>query len=295
MQFRRLGDPLQRVRVPGLQCRNEEDLFEQCDVALPGLVADIDAAAELRVVDQLPGMLRQEADEFRQLRQLLDVSDIPQVAGEDRGQIGPRPILAPPLALAADRFGKAADEHELDEILADDRRLVALQLAVEQAFQESRRLAGHLGAGQRQHLDGFHPAGQTVGDARQREHVRGAGQQEAAGAIVLVHGFLDRQQQIGRALDLIDDRLVQSANEAHRIGLCGVERRLVVEGDVGPPGLSHLPHQRRLAGAARADDQHHRGVRKGFLRPPLHKPLVHADSMSQKIGTMGHDNWKSRK
>jgi hypothetical protein len=31
------------------------------------------------------------------------------------------------------------------------------------------------------------------------------GQQEAAGAIVLVHRFLDRQQQVGRALNLVDD------------------------------------------------------------------------------------------
>ena len=83
-------------------------------------------------------MLRQEADELRQLRKLLDVSDIPQVSGEDRGQIGSRPILAPPLAVAADRFRKSADEHELGEIVADDCRLVALQLAIEQAFQESR-------------------------------------------------------------------------------------------------------------------------------------------------------------
>ena len=66
MQFRRLGDSLQRIRVPRLQCRNEEDLFEQRDVALPGLVADIDAAAELRVVDQPPGMLRQESAETQQ-------------------------------------------------------------------------------------------------------------------------------------------------------------------------------------------------------------------------------------
>ena len=87
MKFRRFGDPLQRVRVPGLQRRNEEDLFEQCDIALPRLVTDIDAAAELSVVDQLPRMLRQKADEFRQLRQLLDISDIPQVAREDRGQV----------------------------------------------------------------------------------------------------------------------------------------------------------------------------------------------------------------
>jgi len=34
VQFRRLGDPLQRVREPGLQGRDEKDLFEQGDVAL---------------------------------------------------------------------------------------------------------------------------------------------------------------------------------------------------------------------------------------------------------------------
>lgn len=65
MQFRRLGDPFQRVRIPRLQCRNEEYPFEQSDVTLSGLVADVDAAAELRVVDQLPRMLCLEADELR--------------------------------------------------------------------------------------------------------------------------------------------------------------------------------------------------------------------------------------
>ncbi len=45
-----------------------------------------------------------------------------------------------------------------------------------------------------------------------------------------------------------------------RVGLCGIERCLVIEGDVGPPGVTHLAHQRRLARTARADDEHDRSV-----------------------------------
>ncbi len=100
----------------------------------------------------------------------------------------------------------------------------------------------------------------AVGHARQGEHVGRTGEQKAAGAVILVHRLLDRQQQVGRTLDFIDDGLVQSANEANRIGLRSIERRLVVEGDVSPPRFPHLAHQRGFAGAARADDQHHGGV-----------------------------------
>lgn len=68
MQLGCLDDALQHVRVPRLHGGHEKHLLEQRDISLAGLVADRDAAAELLVIDQLPGMLRQKAYEFRQLR-----------------------------------------------------------------------------------------------------------------------------------------------------------------------------------------------------------------------------------
>ena len=37
MQLGGLHDPLQRVRVPGLQCGNDEDLLQQANISLPVL------------------------------------------------------------------------------------------------------------------------------------------------------------------------------------------------------------------------------------------------------------------
>jgi len=47
--------------------------------------------------------------------------------------------------------------------------------------------------------------------------------------VILVHRLLDREQKVGSALDLIDDGSVEPANEAYRVGLRRVERRLIVE------------------------------------------------------------------
>ena len=74
----------------------------QPDITLPRLVADIDARAELRIVDQLGGMLGQQPHEFRKLGQLLDLGDVPKIAGENRGEVGSCPILPPSLAFAED-------------------------------------------------------------------------------------------------------------------------------------------------------------------------------------------------
>jgi hypothetical protein len=42
-----------------------------------------------------------------------------------------------------------------------------------------------------------------------REDVRGPREQEAAGSLVSVDGFLDREEEVRRALDLVDQRPAQ--------------------------------------------------------------------------------------
>lgn len=91
-------------------------------------------------------MLREQPDEFRQLGQLLDLGDVSQVTGQNGCQIGPRPILPPPFAVAADRLGKAPDQHELDEVVANNRLPVPLKFPSEQVLQEGRRLTSYFSA-----------------------------------------------------------------------------------------------------------------------------------------------------
>jgi hypothetical protein len=53
-------------------------------------------------------------------------------------------------------------------------------------------------------------------------------------------------------------------------------RTLILPRNIGSAGFPHLSDECRLAGPAGLHDQHQRGVRKGFLRPPLYKPVEHA-------------------
>ncbi len=77
-----------------------------------------------------------------------------------------------------------------------------------------------------------------------------------------------------------------------------------------PTRFPHPSDERGLAGPARPDDQDRRGIRKGFLRPPFHKPFEHAIPKARSIGTIIIDQlevddpligsdcieiWKSRK
>src|SRR3954447_20386290 len=107
-------------------------------------------------------MLGQQRYEFRKFCQLLDISDIPQIARQDRREIGSRPVLPPALAVATDRFGETAEQDNLDKIVAQDCLPLAPELSCEEMLQESRRPAFDLSPCERQHLDGLHPTGQAV-------------------------------------------------------------------------------------------------------------------------------------
>jgi len=102
------------------------------------------------------------------------------------------------------------------------------------------------------------------GPAKLNSRATQSGHSKAAAALgFLVLNLPDRRQQIGHALDLVDERLVQTPDESNPNKLCGVECRLIVECDVGPPAF--------------------------------HRRLVHVHSEAQKIGAVAYDNWKSRK
>ena len=77
--------------------------------------------------------------------------------------------------------------------------------------------------------DDSHAARERIRDTGKRHQVGGPGEQEPAGARVGVDGSLDCQHQARRALNLVDDRLIETANETDRIVRCGVQDGGVVK------------------------------------------------------------------
>jgi hypothetical protein len=78
------------------------------------------------------------------------------------------------------------------------------RLTCEEAVDEALAPFDQLALGERPHVDIVHAPGKRVGDARQREDVRGARQQELSALVVAFQSLLDRQHQIGRSLNLVD-------------------------------------------------------------------------------------------
>lgn len=88
-------------------------------------------------------------------------------------------------------------------------------------------------------------------------------------APVFVNAFLDRQQELGGALDFVDDRTIQAANQTDRIFASGQQGEVVVEREVTKPPIRHLAHQRGLAGLTRPGQKDHRGVQHRLGDPGL--------------------------
>ena len=80
-------------------------------------------------------------------------------------------------------------------------------------LQEARLPPLDLGPRERLHLECFHPAGQTVSDPWEGQHIGRAREQKTAWAIIFIDRLLDRQEQAGRALNLVDDSPFQAPNE----------------------------------------------------------------------------------
>ena len=105
----------------------------------------------------------------------------------------------------------------------------------------------------------LHAARQRVGQLRQQQDIRRAGQEETAWRPSAVDRRLQRRKQGRHALNLVeDDPLGQVVHEAGRVGLGRTARHLIVEAEVRvaqtrPDRL----RQRRLAALARPMDQHH--------------------------------------
>lgn len=98
---------------------------------------------------------------------------------------------------------------------AADRRAPQLGPAfVEEIVDEALVDVVDLALGERPEREVLNPSRQCVGDGGQRQDVGGAREQELAAGLVGIEASLDRQQQLGYALDLIDrDRHVDVGDE----------------------------------------------------------------------------------
>jgi hypothetical protein len=71
--------------------------------------------------------------------------------------------------------------------------------------------------------------------------------------------LFDRQHQVGRALDFVDDRAIRISNQSDRIGKRRIARRWIVERNEAPTITEGL-RECSLPRLARADDAQHRRI-----------------------------------
>jgi len=103
------------------------------------------------------------------------------------------------------------------------------------------------------------PPRKSVGDGRQREDVRRFREQELASHLVCVEASLDRQEQLGRALDLVDcGRPGDVGDETRGVRACCARGGVIVKADQarGVVLRDEVGDQRALADLSRAEQRH---------------------------------------
>lgn len=141
-----------------------------------------------------------------------------------------------------------------------------------------------LALGERVQPQNAHAAGERVGEARHEQDVGGARQDEPSGGPPLVDGRLERCEDLGDALDFIEDRSPrQPFHETDGVVSGGVPDGLVVERHVAvATWLADGSGQRGLAALARPVNQD--GWRVG-------QRLAHArgEVAGERLRLAGHD------
>ncbi len=113
---------------------------------------------------------------------------------------------------------------------------------------------------------------------------------KAAWALIRVYAALDGQQNFRCALNLIDDRPVETPNETHRIGTSRVEGRLIVQSQKWHLAMGKLFRQRRLARLPGPCDEHDSRVRQGFSHTLLDEPGIHGWPSDHGMGVAANCN-----
>lgn len=98
------------------------------------------------------------------------------------------------------------------------------RLSLQNSPEKFAGAAAKLALRERQELCNLHAAGERIRDLRQHHEICGAGQKEAAWALIRIHAALDGQQNFRCALNLIDDRPVETPNETFHCPYDGQDR-----------------------------------------------------------------------
>ena len=190
-----------------------------------------------------------------------DVGQFLEVALQRSGEVAVEPSRTRSPGLAFARLGEAAGDdpirvgRQADGGAGDLRRL-----AREQRVDEVDAPVLDLGLGQRPQREAVDPAGQGVEDPLAGQDVRRSGDDEPPRDRVRVDCLLELQQQVGRAVDLVDERrAAQARDEPGRVVVGGLARGRFVEAELAHrPGAAwsgELADQRGLADLARPGDE----------------------------------------
>ena len=236
---------------------------------------DAKGRAEAGVVDELAGVLREDAEEARHLAEAIDLSEVAHVALHDGAHVVEMPLLAAGPRSAFQGLRVTAREDGGDERGAGDPGAGFGRATAEGLGEKHRGRAAQLGGREREEVDGRHAAGEGIGDPRERHEIGGASEKEAAGAAVGVHALLDGEEHLGRALDFVDHGAVEAADEAHGIALRGGERGGVVEREERAAVGGEVLREGGFAGLARAGEEHDPSVRQRGLDAALDEAGVH--------------------
>jgi hypothetical protein len=145
----------------------------------------------------------------------LDIGELHYVPGDQVGDVGVMEPLPAPWAGPRYRFGEAA-AHDPVGVFgpADLGGMPEVGAVREDGVDEPVGRLVDLPLRERPEFDGLHPAGQRVRQGTEPQHPSRSAEQVAAGTSVVVHLNLDRQQQLGYPLYLVDDHHVLVVDES---------------------------------------------------------------------------------
>ena len=227
---------------------HEKQVFVYAHVFSHGDMVHAELRAECGRVDELPAMFGKYAQQPWHHAQLLDPDDVADIPLDDRLDVVEMPIAPPSPPETGQRLGVAAREYRLHKVIADDRGSGFQRPSCKRLVEKGCGRALQLCLGQGQQADDPHAVGERIGDARQCHQVGRAGEKESPGARVGVHGRLDDKDKTRGSADLVDNRPVDVANKANRIGRCSIQNSGVVEREERDGIVCDLPRQRGLAG-----------------------------------------------
>ena len=259
VQLGRLHQPVRTVAVPGRQSFQKKDPIQQRHVVADRRPAQAEGRREVGEVEELGGPCGSERQQPGQRVQRMDARQVPDVALNESVRVVAMPIRPPSSRGTRQRRGIAAGGDAVGEVPAQPLGGPGPELAGEEPVEKAGRFAGQLRLRQRMQPQHLHASGQGIGELGYREHMRGSGEQEAAGEAAAIHLPFDRREERRRPLHLVqNDALGQFGDEAGGVGGRCVARHVVVEADVGV--ASPIPHhagEGGLAALARPVDQHH--------------------------------------